>query len=211
VAAQLRGLGSILASPAFWRFAPQTATIVGGFMAVQGLWAVPWLMTFNGLTREAAAFHLLLTGIAMLIGFLSIATLVLPLKRRGIPPGRILLVGMGAGVLVNLTVALDLLPTHFTWFALGLVFSVGNLAYALLQAEFPPTLAGRANTTLNLFAFAGAFSLQWGFGALVDALAGPGGLPRRDAFQWTFLALVALQAASYGWFALGARRAVTRS
>jgi predicted MFS family arabinose efflux permease len=210
VAAQLRGLGRILASPVFWRFAPQTAMIVGGFMAVQGLWAVPWLMNFNGLTREAAAFHLLLTGIAMLIGFLAIAALVLPLKRRGIPPGRILLVGMGLGVLVNLAVALDFLPTHFIWFVLGLVFSVGNLSYALLQAEFPPALAGRANTALNLFAFAGAFGLQWGFGALVDAL-GAGGMPRREAFQWTFLALVALQAASYGWFALGTRRALRQS
>jgi predicted MFS family arabinose efflux permease len=204
LAQQLRGLGAILASPAYWRFAPQTAIIVGGFMAVQGLWAVPWLMSFNGLSREAAAFHLLLTGIAMLIGFLSIAFFVIPLQQRGITPERILSVGMGLGVAINAAIVLDLLPTHATWFMIGLVFAVGNLAYALLQAQFPPQLAGRVNTALNLGAFAGAFALQWGFGAGVDLLAA-GGLERRESFQWTFGALVLLQAASYGWFAMGRR------
>jgi predicted MFS family arabinose efflux permease len=204
VADQLRGLGEILQSRVFWRFAPQTAMIVGGFMAVQGLWAVPWLMHFNGLSRDAAAFHLLLTGIAMLAGFLAIAFFVIPLQRRGIPPERILRVGMGLGVAANAAIAFDLLPTHASWFCIGLVFSVGNLAYALLQARFPAALAGRVNTALNLGAFAGAFGLQWGFGALVDALSA-GGYGQRDAFQWTFAALVLLQAASYGWFVRGGR------
>jgi MFS family permease len=205
LAVQLRGLGEILKSRVFWRFAPQTAMIVGGFMAVQGLWAVPWLMQFNGLSRDAAAFHLLLTGGAMLAGFLAIAFFVTPLQRRGIPPERILLVGMGLGVAVNLAITLDLLPTLLSWFLLGLVFSAGNLAYALLQANYPPQLSGRANTALNLCAFAGAFGLQWGFGALVDALSA-GGYGQRDAFQWTFAALVLLQAASWGWYVLGGRR-----
>jgi predicted MFS family arabinose efflux permease len=204
VAEQLRGLGEILGSRAFWRFAPQTAMIVGGFMAVQGLWAVPWLMSFNGLTREAAAFHLLLTGIAMLAGFLAIAFFVMPLQRRGIPPERILAAGMGLGVAVNAAIAFDLLPTQLSWFLLGLVFSVGNLAYALLQAQFEAGLAGRVNTALNLGAFAGAFGLQWGFGAGIDLLAARG-LDQHAAFQWTFAALVLLQAASYAWF-LAARR-----
>jgi predicted MFS family arabinose efflux permease len=204
VAEQLRGLGEILKSRAFWRFAPQTAMIVGGFMAVQGLWAVPWLMHFNGLSRDAAAFHLLLTGIAMLAGFLAIAFFVIPLQRRGIPPQRILLIGMGLGVAVNAAIVLDLLPSQAAWFMLGLVFSVGNLAYALLQAQFPAGLAGRVNTALNLGAFAGAFGLQWGFGAGVDLLL-TNGLAQREAYQWTFGALVLLQTASYGWFALGAR------
>ena len=202
VAEQLRGLGAILKSRVFWRFAPQTAMLVGGFMAMQGLWAVPWLMHFNGLTRDAAAFHLLLTGIAMLAGFLAIAAFVIPLKRRGISPERILTGGMGLGVAANAAIALDWLPTHAAWFFLGLVFSVGNLAYALLAANFPPQLSGRVNTALNLGAFAGAFGLQWGFGALVDGLQS-GGLAPRAAFQWSYGTLALLQAASYGWFLRG--------
>jgi phage-related tail fiber protein len=113
---------------------------------------------------------------------------------------------MGLGVAINAAIVLDLLPSHASWFLVGLVFAVGNLAYALLQTQFPPQLAGRVNTALNLGAFAGAFALQWGFGAGVDLLAGHG-FGQREAFQWTFGALVLLQAASYGWFVRGRRAA----
>jgi MFS family permease len=202
---QLRALGGILKSRVFWRFAPQTATIVGGFMALQGLWAVPWLIEVNGQTRESAAFHLLLTSGAMLTGFLAIAFLVVPLRRRGIEPETILKAGMGAGVLVSLAIVADLGATHALWFGLGLVFSVGNLAYALLSTHFPPHLSGRVNTALNLGAFIGAFGLQWGFGALLDVLQA-NGLPPREAYRWTYGALVVMQALAYGWFMLGTAR-----
>ena len=35
-------------SRAFWRYAPMTASALGGFVALQGLWAVPWLMQVGG-------------------------------------------------------------------------------------------------------------------------------------------------------------------
>lgn len=210
LAGQLQGLAAIVTSPVFWRFAPQTAAVVGGFMAMQGLWAVPWLMNFNGLSREAAAFHLLLTSGAMLIGFLAVATLVTPLQRRGIQPQTILTIGMGAGVAVTFAIVADLGSTYVLWFCLGLVFSVANLAYALLCANFPLSLAGRVNTALNLCTFAGAFSLQWGFGALVDTLQA-GGTTLREAYQWTFGVLLFLQMAAYGWFIAGGRQSLVRA
>jgi hypothetical protein len=187
----------------FWRFAPQTAAIVGGFMAVQGLWAVPWLMAVNGQSRESAAFHLLLTSGAMLSGFLAIAFLVAPLRRRGVEPETMLKAGMGAGVLVTLAIVADLGSTHFLWFCLGLVFSAGNLAYAVLSAHFPLRLSGRVNTALNLAAFVGAFGLQWGFGALLDVLQA-NGMPLRDAYRWTYGVLLVIQALAYGWFMINA-------
>jgi MFS family permease len=199
---QLRGLASVFASRHFWRYAPQTTLLLGGFMAVQGLWAVPWLMRVDGMSRDAAAFHLLLTASAMLTGYLALAFFVAPLRRRGVPPERLLLVGTGIGVLANAAIVFNLLPSHIVWFLLGLVFSVGNLAYALLQTEFPAALSGRVNTALNLCAFAGAFGIQWGFGLSVDLLLAQG-LPTASAFQFTFGALVALQAAGYVWFARG--------
>lgn len=205
LAEQLHGLASVLRSREFWRYAPQTALLLGGFMAVQGLWAVPWLMNVDGLSRDAAAFHLLLTATAMLMGYLALAFFVAPLKRRGVPPERLLLVGTGVGVLANAAIVFNLLPSHVVWFLLGLVFSVGNLAYALLQAEFPAALSGRVNTALNLCAFAGAFGVQWGFGLSIDLLQGQG-VPTAPAFQLTFGALVALQATGYAWFARGNRR-----
>jgi hypothetical protein len=159
----------VLTSRAFWRYAPQSTLIIGGFMALQGLWAVPWLMNFSGLSREAAAHHLLLMGSGMLAGFLGIAFGVAPLKARGIGPGLLLKFGMGLGLLATLLIVFGIGPSEPLWLALGLVFSVGNLAYALLQGDFDAALAGRVNTALNLMVFVGAFCIQWGFGALVDA------------------------------------------
>ncbi|HZV53883.1 MAG TPA: MFS transporter [Rhodocyclaceae bacterium] len=203
---QLIALAGILKSRVFWRFAPQTAAVVGGFMALQGLWAVPWLMHVDGYSRDVAAFHLLLTSGAMLIGFLSIAAFVVRLKHMGIEPETILKAGMGIGVAVMMLILLGIGPSHIIWFALGLVFSVGNLAYALLCTHFPRELSGRVNTALNLGAFVGAFGIQWGIGALVDLLAA-GGMPTAEAYRWAFGALVAMQTLAYGWFLLGTRDA----
>jgi len=206
LAEQLRGVGQVFASPIFWRYAPQTALIIGGFMAMQGLWAVPWLMNFSGLTRAASAFHLLLMGIGMLTGFVSIATFVTRLSARGIHPERILAVGMGGGIAITFFIVIDGASTHLLWFAMGMVFSVGNLSYALLSAQFPAHMAGRVNTTLNLLAFIGAFAIQWGFGAAVDMFTA-NGLAQRDAYQATYAVLLTMQMASYAWYVLGGKRA----
>lgn len=204
---QLAGLAGIFGSRAFWRFAPQTALIVGGFMALQGLWAVPWLMTVEGLTREQAAFHLSLMAGAMLTGFLSIAFFVHRLARAGLPPARLLALGMAGGLLATLGIVLGVGPSWLLWPALGLVFSVGNLAYALLSQQFPLALAGRANTALNLGAFAGAFGIQWLFGIAVDAgLAA--GLAAPDAYRASLAGLLVMQTAGWGWYMLEGRRSV---
>lgn len=204
---QLAGLGKIFASRAFWRFAPQTTLIVGGFMALQGLWAVPWLMTVNGLARDAAAFHLLLMAGAQLTGFLAIAFFVQRLARVGLPPARLLAFGMGGGLLALLGIVFDLAPSWLLWPALGLVFSVGNLAYALLTAEFPLALAGRANTALNLGAFVGAFGIQWLFGVAIDAFQAAG-LAAPDAYRASLTGLLLMQAVGWGWYVLESKRNV---
>jgi len=203
---QLAGMAQIFKSRSFWRFAPQTTLIVGGFMALQGLWTVPWLMKVDGLTRDGAAFHLLLMAGAQLSGFLGIAFFVQRLARAGLPPARLLAIGMGCGLLAMLGIVLDLAPSWLLWPALGLVFSVGNLAYALLTATFPVTLAGRANTALNLGAFVGAFGIQWLFGVAVDA-AQAAGLATEAAFRASLTGLLGLQALGWGWYLLESRRA----
>ncbi len=202
LARQVAGLAGVLRSRAFWRYTPQSTLVVGGFIALQGLWAMPWLMHFSGLSREAAAGHLLLMGLGMLVGFLGIALGVGPLQQRGIGPERLLQTGMGLGLLATLFIVLGIGPTGPLWFSLGLVFAVGNLAYALLQKHFDGSLAGRVNTALNLMVFVGAFSIQWGFGALLDTLQA-GGMSPRDAYQASFAGLLAIQVASWLWYLRG--------
>ncbi|MBK6594516.1 MAG: MFS transporter [Burkholderiales bacterium] len=196
---QLRSLGGIYGNRAFWRFAPQGSFTMGGFMAIQGLWAVPWLIEVNGVGRSDAAGVLFFMSLAMLLGFLFVATCSVWLGRKGISPMVLLTAGMGLALVVELAIVLNLARPQWLWPLLGLSFSLGNIAYSQLTASFPVTLSGRVNTALNLLVFIGAFGLQWGIGAAVDAFTS-GGLARSDAFRATFSALLVLQVLSFAWF-----------
>lgn len=204
LAEQFRGVGVILSKRAFWRYAPQSALVSGGFMALQGLWAVPWLMTFNGYTRDEAAFHLLLVSIAMLVGFLALAASIPPLERKGVTPEHLLIAGIGCGIVLMALIVADVGATRLLWFGMGLVFSISNLSYALLSAKFSSSLSGRVNATLNIFVLGGAFGLQWSIGILVDAL-GRAGFAPRDAFHHAFAVLLVVQALSWIWLVVGGR------
>jgi predicted MFS family arabinose efflux permease len=204
---QVIALVGVFRSREFWRFAPQSTLVVGGFMALQGLWTVPWLMNFSGLDRAAAALHLLLMSTGMLAGFLFIAFGLGALARRGLSPERVLQAGIALGLLATFLIVLGVGPTGVLWWILGFVFSIGNLAYALLQRHFPVALAGRVNTALNLLVFLGAFSIQWGFGAMVDVLQGRG-MALRSAFQASFAILLAMQVASWLWYSRPGARAL---
>lgn len=201
----LQGLVDVARSRVFWRYAPQATMVTGGYMALQGLWAIPWLMDVNGYSRDQAAFHLLLTTVGMLLGFLAITLFIVPLTRRGIPPVRVLVGGVGMGLLCLLAMWLDLGLSQLLWFALGMCFSVTNLAYALMTAHFPVHLAGRANTVLNLGIFVGAFALQWGYGALLNLLQAQG-WALAEAHRAVFGGMLALQVASFAWFLLSDRK-----
>jgi MFS family permease len=205
---QIRTLGSIYGNRTFWRFAPQGSLTVGGFMAVQGLWAVPWLIEVNHVSRSDAAGVLLLMSIAMLVGFLFVATCSVGLARRGISPMTLLTVGMGLALAAELAIILGVAPAAWLWPLLGLSFSLGNVAYSQLAAAFPVALSGRVNTALNLLVFVGAFLLQWGIGAAVDAFV-LSGLARADAFKATFSALLAAQAVAFVWFLVPVKRSAS--
>jgi predicted MFS family arabinose efflux permease len=196
---QLRGLRGVLAAPAFWRFAPLTAFANGGFIALQGLWVVPWMMQVDGLGRDAAARQLVWVSLAMILGFLAISGLASRLARAGVSPLALYRYGMGFGIVLMVLVVGRVLPSTALWMALGFAFSFSNLPFALLSASFPLHLAGRVNTVLNLAVVLGAFLLQWAIGLAVDGLTGAGLAPVA-AYRATFALLTALQAGSYAWF-----------
>jgi MFS family permease len=202
---QIRTLGGIYGNRVFWRFAPQGSLVSGGFMAIQGLWAVPWLMEVNGATRADAAGILFLMGLAMLAGFGFVATCAGWLARHQVSPMMLLTAGMGLALLVELAILLGLLPPAWLWPLLGLSFSLSNIAYSQLTAAFPIAISGRVNTALNLMVFVGAFGLQWGIGAAVDAFA-TSGMARANAFRLTFGLLLALQALAFAWFLVPVKR-----
>ncbi len=202
---QIQTLGRIFGNPVFWRYAPQGCLTTGGFMAIQGLWAVPWMMEVNGASRSHAATVLFLMGSAMLSGYIFIASCTAWLIRRGIKPRVLLITGLGFALLTEAAIILDLAPPSFLWPLLGLSFSLGTLAYSQLSAAFAVSMSGRVNTAFNLMMFAGAFGLQWGIGAAVEAFAA-NGMARAEAFRLSFALLLVTQALAFGWFLLPLKR-----
>ncbi|MBI2308349.1 MAG: MFS transporter [Rhodocyclales bacterium] len=206
LAAQWRGVRQIFASRHFWRFAPLGLTMTGGFMAVQGLWSIAWLMQVNGYSRAEAADHLAAMSFAMLFTYVGIGLLSTRLARRGIPPVRLLAGGVGLSIAMLALITSEALPwTRALWVAYGVCAGFGTLGYSQTAAGFPLALAGRATTTYNLLVFAGAFCAQWGMGLLIDLLGGLGRSPA-DALRTVFGVLLALQVAAYAVFVLAGRR-----
>ncbi|HEX5804388.1 MAG TPA: MFS transporter, partial [Azospira sp.] len=200
------GVRRIFASAHFWRFAPLGLAMTGGYMAVQGLWSITWLMQVNGYTRAEAADHLAAMSFAMLFTYVGIGLLSTRLARRGVPPLRLLAGGVGLSIAMLALIALEALPwTRALWIAYGVCAGFGTLGYSQTAAGFPLALAGRATTTYNLMVFAGGFGAQWGMGLLIDRLTAAGHSPAA-ALRAVFGVLLALQVAAYAWFVLAGRR-----
>lgn len=205
LAAQWAGVRQVVASRHFWHIAPVAFAQIGGFMAVQSLWSSAWLMQVNGYSRTEAARHLAAMSVAMLFAYLAIGLLATRLARRGIGTIHLVGGGMALGLLTLLAIITQATEQHYLlWVAYGTFSSCGTLAYALMGTGFPVALSGRANSTLNLLVFAGAFGLQWAMGLLIDLLEA-GGYGAASAHRHAFAALFVLQAAAWLWLLFGGR------
>jgi predicted MFS family arabinose efflux permease len=206
-AEQLAGVRQIFASRHFWRYAPMGLWVTGGFMAVQGLWATRWMTVIEGMTRAEIAVRLTWISGAMLAGFVFMGFFATALVRRGIRLENVYLGAMVAAVAgIASLAAFPSLGGAWLWPLLGACFSLSNIAYSLVALAFPAALSGRANTALNLMVFAGAFGLQWGFGALVDALQASG-WAADGAYRAALATLLAGQLAALLWLVASGRRA----
>jgi predicted MFS family arabinose efflux permease len=195
----LRALGSIFRSRRYWRFGPQAALFTGGFMALQGLWIVSWLMVVEGRGRAQAATVMMLFTLSMLTGQLTIAALAAPAERAGWGRAR-LMVGSLVLALVVLGLAIAGARGPWPWLLFGFFGAASAQVYGVTTAQFPASFSGRVSTATNLLAFAGAFAVQGGIGAAVEALT-----PRLGAilaFRVTFGALWVLQAGAVAWSAI---------
>ncbi|MBL8446096.1 MAG: MFS transporter, partial [Zoogloeaceae bacterium] len=191
----LKGVAEVFASSRFWRYAGQAAFFTGGFMAVQGLWAVPWLMQVNGYSRAEAASHLVWLNLGMLSGQFSIGRFATRLASLGMTTPRLMAGGLAIVLIIEALILLQIGPTRVLWAAFGYFAATGAQIYGVVTHQFPLALSGRVSTAVNLLVFAGAFGVQWGLGGLIDSL-GAQGMATSSALVTSFALLLALQTAS---------------
>lgn len=170
----------------FWRMMPIGFFSYGGMVAIQTLWAGPWMTQVAGWSAAEAASGLFLINLAMLVTFWLWGLITPGLARKGVPvelliawglPLSFLVIGalvwMGPAIGSAAAVGMALLCVSSTFVA---------LAQPAVGMAFPSHLAGRALSAYNLVIFAGIFVVQWGIGLLVDAGRGLG-LDNAAAYQ----------------------------
>ena len=200
---QLAGVAQVFASPVFWRLAAAPALFQAVNMAVQTLWAGPWLADVAGFGRPAVAVHLLVLGAATMCGFLFWGTAAARLARFGITATALFMVGAALFLLVQLLLSLGVTRgAAALWIGWGFFGTSGSLAFAIISQSFPMALTGRANTALNLLVFLSAFAAQWAFGAVVNLWPLESGGYQPQGYAAAFGLFFLLQLAAFSWMLL---------
>lgn len=186
----------------FLRLAPLAFFAYGGLVAVQSLWAGPWLTDVAGHSAAEAARGLFAINLSMLFAFFGWGAAMPRLTRRGWRVDRLIALGMPLSLLLLLgAVVLGQKAGAAWWAAWCVSCTFMALSQPAVAQAFPAAAAGRALSAYNLVIFLGVFCVQWGIGLAIDALLALG-WPRVRAFQAAF-ALFALGCTlSYGWFLL---------
>ena len=199
---QLEGLKTVLTSRPFLAIAPLVMFSQSAQMAIQGLWAKPWLRDVAGLDEAECANHLMWMMAAMMAGFFLLGLLSERLyQARKISPVTVGVSAMAVFIVLQLLMALGwtaqpmLLMTAFSFFA-----TAGILPYAGLSQIFPKALSGRVSTSLNLTVFLGAFAVQWGLGEIISLWPPQGKGYAPESYGAAFGSLAVLQLSGLLWF-----------
>ena len=172
----------------------------GGLMAIQTLWAGPWMIRVSGYTPLESATGLFWINVTMLISFFLWGYFLPKINSIGFSATRILKLGLPVGFLVMLTIII-LGPKagafYITMFILSSIFlSVTQPAVGL---SFAGHSAGKALTSFNLLIFAGTFVMQWLMGFVIDIVKSLGH-SEIFAFKSAFSVFLILSIISYIFF-----------
>jgi MFS family permease len=198
---QLRELRRILSDRLFWRLIPISVAGMGGTLAIQGLWAGPWLGEGVGLPRAEVADRLMALGLAMTVGFVLNGWIADRLRARGVGSVTTMALGTVPAVIAIGAIALRVDPAGWWhWAVLGLFGQVTAIVYPALSRHFGTEFAGRAGTANALLVFTGIFALQYAMGLIVDLWPrGADGAYPPQAYQAAFGAVVVALIASLAW------------
>jgi MFS family permease len=162
------GFRSIYTNKAFWQMAPLYFSMLGTLLAVQTLWAGPFLYDVLAYTPTQAGAMLLMMGIGSIIGYAISG----PLGDRFGAPRMILYAQLLLIATLSVFVGSPVLTSQpmvallYVSFSLGAAFNVILLPQA--RTLFTPQMSGRAVTALNIFGFIGAYFFQRTMGYVVE-------------------------------------------
>ena len=184
----------------FQKMAPLAFFNYGGLVAVQTLWAGPWMVKVAGYTALESATGLFYINACMLVTFWGWGMLNPWLARRGWHATRLIAWGVPLSLLaLAANIALGASCGWLGWALFCISSSFMGLAQPAVGMAFRASLAGRALSGYNLIIFSGIFVVQWGIGLLVDGFQASG-WGTVASFQGAMAVLLFCCVASYLYF-----------
>ncbi|MDA1098390.1 MAG: MFS transporter [Proteobacteria bacterium] len=199
---QIKEIGQIYRDPYFWRIVPLMFTCASTYLAVQGLWAGPWLLEVDGFSQDDTATHLTIMAVGMIVGVMGSGLFAAVLQRLGFDMAGVCGFAGAFSILGMLFLVSNIVPSSYLlWGYIGLVVALTALVFAALSHHFPVSQAARANTAANVLVFGMAFAYQWGIGWVIEQwpMGADGSYPK-IAYLWAFLAVTATQVIAFIWF-----------
>ena len=207
---EIHELRQLIAEPAFLRLAVCLGASQFAAISLQTLWIATWLRDVAGYTPAEVARGLLAVNAAMIVGYLAFGRAADLLQRRG----RSALPLLAAGVAVS-SLSLGLLALGVKMLFLWCIFVAAGtavvLGYAIVSRRYPRAMAGRANTAINVFAFVGMFTGQWGIGLVLDLWPQSARGYAAEAYPWALGMTLAVQLAGLAWLWSGRTLLESRS
>ena len=172
----------------------------GGLMAIQTLWAGPWMTRVAGYSPLESATGLFWINITMLVSFFLWGYFLPKITNLGFSAFKILKLGLPLSFLVMLTIIL-LGPKAGTFYIA--LFILSSIFLSVIQPavglSFQSHLAGKALTSFNLLIFLGTFIMQWFIGLVIDLVKGLG-YSEIIGFKTSFSVFLLLSLISYIFF-----------
>ena len=141
----------------------------GGMVAVQTLWAGPWMVRVAGYDPLKSATGLFWINITMLLAFFLWGYILPKITKFGLEAIKLMKYGLPlsyAALLVIIISGENAGAIHFTIYILTSI--VLTLTQPAVAMSFPTSLAGKSLTSFNLLIFLGTFIMQWGIGLIID-------------------------------------------
>ena len=199
----LRSYAQVWRHRYFRSLAPMAFFSYGGLVAIQTLWASPWMIRVAHYSPLQAATGMFWINVMMLCSFWLWGWVNPLLARRGLHVDRLMAWGLPLsfiflGVLIAAGPRLGG-ATSAVWalFCMGSTFV--SLAQPAVAMAFETALVGRALSAFNLIIFMGVFVVQWGVGLLIDGFKFLG-LAEIAAFQSAMAIFLLCCVASYAFF-----------
>ena len=172
----------------------------GGMVAIQTLWAGPWMVRVSGYNPMESATGLFWINITMLIAFFIFGYILPKITKLGFETMKIMKIGLPISYLSLLMIIFLGNNAGALFFTIYLLTSIVlTLTQPAVALSFPTKIAGTSLTSFNLLIFVGTFIMQWSIGVAID-ISKYLGFSETKSFQIAFSLYLIICVISYLYF-----------